>query len=59
MAIRVDGRSIWGQNGNEAVCVTKTNLAIIVAHNIEGATSTEVATVVEGLAEYIRETGYQ
>ncbi|RJE24729.1 hypothetical protein PHISCL_02938 [Aspergillus sclerotialis] len=53
LAIRADDRSLYGKKGKEGVVVVRAASCVIVAHHPETIQTTNAATVVENLVDYI------
>ncbi|GAT25090.1 profilin Pfy1 [Aspergillus luchuensis] len=53
VTIRADERSLYGKKGKEGIVVVKAVSCVMVAHHAENAQTTNAATVVENLVDYI------
>ncbi|KAB8222496.1 putative profilin Pfy1 [Aspergillus novoparasiticus] len=53
VAIRADDRSLYGKKGKEGIIVVKAKSCVMVAHHGEDVQTTNAATVVENLVDYI------
>ncbi|OJZ84475.1 hypothetical protein ASPFODRAFT_166247 [Aspergillus luchuensis CBS 106.47] len=53
VAIKADDRSLYGKKGKEGIVVVKAVSCVMVAHHAENAQTTNAATVVENLVDYI------
>ncbi|KAB8210879.1 Profilin/allergen [Aspergillus parasiticus] len=53
VAIRADDRSLYGKKGKEGIIVVKAKSCVMIAHHAENVQTTNAATVVENLVDYI------
>ncbi|PWY79208.1 Profilin/allergen [Aspergillus heteromorphus CBS 117.55] len=53
VTIKADERSLYGKKGKEGIVVVKAVSCVMVAHHAENAQTTNAATVVENLVDYI------
>ncbi|GKZ21185.1 hypothetical protein AbraIFM66951_011578 [Aspergillus brasiliensis] len=53
VAIKADERSLYGKKGKEGIVVVKAVSCVMVAHHAENVQTTNAATVVENLVDYI------
>ncbi|PYH85543.1 Profilin/allergen [Aspergillus uvarum CBS 121591] len=53
VTIKADERSVYGKKGKEGIVIVKANSCVFVAHHGEAVQTTNAATVVENLADYI------
>ncbi|KAK9605738.1 profilin [Aspergillus fumigatus] len=53
VAIKADDRSLYGKKGKEGIVVVKAVSCVMVAHHGEAVQTTNAATVVENLVDYI------
>ncbi|GAB1211603.1 hypothetical protein ATERTT37_000726 [Aspergillus terreus] len=53
VAIKADDRSIYGKKGKEGIVVVKAKSCVMIAHHGESVQTTNAATVVENLVDYI------
>ncbi|KAE8140594.1 profilin [Aspergillus pseudotamarii] len=53
LAIRADDRSLYGKKGKEGIIVVKAKSCVMIAHHPESIQTTNAATVVENLVDYI------
>ncbi|KNG88621.1 profilin [Aspergillus nomiae NRRL 13137] len=53
VAIRADERSLYGKKGKEGIVVVKAKSCVMIAHHPETIQTTNAATVVENLVDYI------
>ncbi|PYI20799.1 Profilin/allergen [Aspergillus japonicus CBS 114.51] len=53
VTIKSDERSVYGKKGKEGIVIVKANSCVFVAHHGEAVQTTNAATVVENLADYI------
>ncbi|KAI9372324.1 profilin [Aspergillus egyptiacus] len=52
-AIRADERSLYGKKGKEGVVVVRTASCIMIGHHGEAVQTTNAATAIEKVADYI------
>ncbi|OQE29055.1 hypothetical protein PENFLA_c004G01647 [Penicillium flavigenum] len=53
VAIRADERSVYGKKGKEGVVIARASSCTIIAHHNESVQTTNAATVVENLVDYL------
>ncbi|KAJ5330150.1 hypothetical protein MYU51_003113 [Penicillium brevicompactum] len=53
VTIKADERSLYGKKGKEGVIVSRASSCTIIAHHGEGVQTTNAATVVENLVDYL------
>ncbi|KAJ5695195.1 hypothetical protein N7455_001902 [Penicillium solitum] len=53
VTIRADERSVYGKKGKEGVIVARASSCTIIAHHSEAVQTTNAATVVENLVDYL------
>ncbi|GLI79505.1 profilin, required for normal timing of actin polymerization in response to thermal stress [Penicillium ochrochloron] len=53
VCIKADERSLYGKKGKEGVIIVRATACTMIAHHGEGAQTTNAATVVENLIDYI------
>lgn len=53
VAIRADERSLYGKKGKEGIVIVKAKSCVMIAHHPETVQTTNAATVVENLVDYI------
>ncbi|OJJ77066.1 hypothetical protein ASPBRDRAFT_36259 [Aspergillus brasiliensis CBS 101740] len=53
VTIKADERSLYGKKGKEGIVVVKAVSCVMVAHHAENVQTTNAATVVENLVDYI------
>ncbi|KAJ5727027.1 hypothetical protein N7493_006054 [Penicillium malachiteum] len=53
VTIRADARSLYGKKGKEGVIVVRASSCTMIAHHGESVQTTNAATVVENLVDYI------
>ncbi|KAJ5101291.1 hypothetical protein NUU61_003513 [Penicillium alfredii] len=53
VAIKADERSLYGKKGKEGAIVVRASACTIIAHHTEAVQTTNAATVVENLVDYI------
>ncbi|CAG8075005.1 unnamed protein product [Penicillium salamii] len=53
VTIKADERSLYGKKGKEGVIVARASSCTIIAHHGEGVQTTNAATVVENLVDYL------
>ncbi|PYI03096.1 Profilin/allergen [Aspergillus sclerotiicarbonarius CBS 121057] len=53
VTIKADDRSLYGKKGKEGIVVVKAVSCVMVAHHAENVQTTNAATVVENLVDYI------
>ncbi|CAG8891799.1 unnamed protein product [Penicillium egyptiacum] len=53
VTIKADERSVYGKKGKEGVVIVRASSCTIIAHHNESAQTTNAATVVENLVDYL------
>ncbi|KAL4890568.1 profilin [Aspergillus ambiguus] len=53
VAIKADERSIYGKKGKEGIVVVKAKSCVMIGHHPETVQTTNAATVIENLVDYI------
>jgi profilin len=53
VVIRADERSVYGKKGKEGIIVVRASACTMIAHHGESVQTTNAATVVENLVDYI------
>ncbi|BCS30533.1 profilin [Aspergillus puulaauensis] len=53
LAIKADDRSLYGKKGKEGAVIVRTASCIMVGHHTEAVQTTNAATAIEGVADYI------
>ena len=51
------GQAIRGRSGNQGVCIKQTNTALVVGIYGEGVQAGDCNVLVEGLGDYLKDTG--
>ncbi|KAF9894451.1 hypothetical protein FE257_007954 [Aspergillus nanangensis] len=55
VAIKADERSLYGKKGKEGIIIVKAKSCVMIAHHGEAVQTTNAATVVENLVDYINQ----
>nr|P22271.2 RecName: Full=Profilin-A [Physarum polycephalum]AAA63523.1 profilin A [Physarum polycephalum] len=58
LTIKADDKSIYGKKGAGGVVLVKTGQSVLIGHYNETIQPGQATTVVEKLADYLRENGY-